>query len=423
MLLTPPAYLQAGSYSALLDRHYLVTVLTMRNMNVTHAAKQGFYADRYPAYSNPSGMDIVVGPNAGVIANTFAADAGDYRYSNPSNTSATLTGSSPTQNRNDIIGFQVKDNFYDGSGLNSAILAVIQGTNAAGVPVDPAMPASFIPVFRAVVSAGVTSPTLQDLRVRTVAAGSLPVDSAAQRTALGTPYAGYSIWRTDRAWEERWDGSAWRVQGTAITTNTTDRDSAVTSPAVGSKAVTTVDGQTYRRTATAWVADRVWRSDQILLADAANINLSGIPDYFRQLRVVWSARTSAVVISNNMQLRVNGNAGLNYFENGRNQQQATMVNYANAGAAGAYCGALAGDSAQASARTSGEVILNAWNAPGGRTAVNGTYTAHMYDTLANSYYSDGGFLVNVAGPYTQITMLSNAGNLRAGSMMTVYGME
>lgn len=210
-LLSPPGHLQAGVYSALLDRMYINTVPTVRDFGLTHGARQGFYPSRVPVFSVVSGMTVAVGPCAGSIANTFIADGGDYRFANPSNFQVVLTGSSPTLNRNDIIGIQVKDNFYDASGLNEVAPSVIQGTNSAGTPADPALPASFIPVCRAVVSAGATSPTLQSLVTRsTLEGGLLPVASDTERTALGTPYSGYPIIRTDQyGTVQMWNGSAW----------------------------------------------------------------------------------------------------------------------------------------------------------------------------------------------------------------------
>jgi hypothetical protein len=206
-VLTPPGYVQAGVYSALLDRMYLATMRTMREAATNNAAREGFFPDRVSAYSNPSGMDVVIGPGSGIIANDFAGDAGDYLFANTSNTTLTPAASSPTQNRHDILGFQVKDNFYDGSGQNALVPTIVQGANAAGAPSDPATPSSFIPVVRAVINAGVTSPTLQDLRVKTVNSGGiLPVESATVRGTLGNSYPGAAIWRTDVKRVELADG-------------------------------------------------------------------------------------------------------------------------------------------------------------------------------------------------------------------------
>lgn len=260
-LLSPPGYLQGGTYSALLDRQYLVTTTSNRNASLAHGARQGFYPDRFPAYINPSGMNWTVGPAAGVIANTFSTDGGDYRFANPSNVSGTFAASSPTQNRHDILGFQVKDNFYDSSGLNQIIPAVIQGANSAGTPVDPALPSSFIPVLRAVINAGATTPVLQDLRVRTgLSGGVLPVGTAAERNALGTVHSGFTVWRHDLGVHEVADGAgAWRVIGMVVAADNTALGTAVTSPFTGQLAYRLDGNQHYFRD-----TDARWKPTRIL---------------------------------------------------------------------------------------------------------------------------------------------------------------
>lgn len=253
-LLTPPGYLQGGTYSAKLLRMYDVTAPAVPDLASAFSARQGFYSGRVPTATNPSGMDVLMGACAGIVQNTFVASAGDYRFVNDAAVQVTPAASSPTLNRHDILGFQVKDHFYDGSGLNTIIPAVVQGTNSAGTPADPALPASFIPVVRAVINAGVTSPTLQGLQVRTVNDGGLlPVADAAERTAITTPWDGMQIYRRDRDWAEIYDGAAWRVvTSPAVCSSTADRDSAITSPWNGMLAYTADTGKMWHRHAGGW---------------------------------------------------------------------------------------------------------------------------------------------------------------------------
>jgi hypothetical protein len=254
-LLTPPGFLQAGTYSALLDRIYNVTTDSVRNFALLHGSRQGFYANRFPVYSNPSGMNTAVTACAGIIANNFTTDGGDYKFSNPTSFTVTHAASSPTQNRNDIVGIQVKDNFYDSSGLNQVAPVILQGANSAGTPSDPAIPNGFIPIVRAVINANVTSPTYQDMRVYTTNDGGLlPVASATERAAIGTPPGGFTIWRIDRGWTERWNAAAaaWQVQNLAVCTSIADRDAAITSPYNGQLAYTSDTGKVWQRHSGAW---------------------------------------------------------------------------------------------------------------------------------------------------------------------------
>lgn len=254
-VLTPPAFLQAGTYSALLDRIYGNTVPFTRNFSLLHGARQGFLADRFPSFTNPAGMDVSVTACAGIIRNTFVTDGGEYKFSNPSPVTVTLAASSPTLNRHDIIGFQVKDNFYDASGLNQVVPAVIQGANSAGTPTDPALPNSFISVCRAVVNATDTSPTLQDLRVYTTSVGGiLQVANSTERDAIGSPRTGFTVWDIARNWAERWNGSSWQVQNTAVTSSVADRNAAITAPFNGQLAYTSDTGKMWLRHGGAWRA-------------------------------------------------------------------------------------------------------------------------------------------------------------------------
>lgn len=230
-LQSPPAFLQGGTYTALSDRLHLITSRVMRDPATGIEARQGMFPDRYAAYSNPSGMDVVVGPGAGIIRNTFASAAGDYAFVNPTNTQVTLAASSPTLNRHDIIGFQVRDAFYSGADTD-VILVAVQGTGAAGVPSDPVLPASFLPIVRAVVSANVSTPTLQDMRAKTVlSGGTMPVASVTERTSLGTQPAGTIIYRTDQTRVEVANGSGgWTVHTVPVISTVAGLAAAIPNP-------------------------------------------------------------------------------------------------------------------------------------------------------------------------------------------------
>lgn len=79
------------------------------------------------------------------------------------------------------------------------------------------------------------------------------VADATARNAL-TGIDGLIIYRQDRDWVEVYDGTAWRVQGTAACSSTSDRDSAITSPYNGLLAYTTDSGTVWKRQAGSWVA-------------------------------------------------------------------------------------------------------------------------------------------------------------------------
>lgn len=258
-VLTPPGYVQGGTYSAKLDRVYIGTLGMVPDLAASFSARQGFHTGRVPAVANPSGMNVTIGACSAIIANTFASASGDYLVANDATVQVTLAASSPTQNRHDIIGIQVKDNLFDSSGLNTAVPAVIQGANSAGTPSDPALPASFIPVARAVVNAGVTSPTLTLLTRRTTVDGGLLVIADGTERAALTPYDGQLIYRQDRKQLEHRDSSAahWRVIGQAVASSSADLTSGVTNPYNGLPAYRTDTGLTYHYDGVGYLADNV----------------------------------------------------------------------------------------------------------------------------------------------------------------------
>jgi hypothetical protein len=235
---SPPAYTQGGTYAAALDRLHQFTADALAHQSLTFAAREGCFVGRLPAVSNPSAWNVTVGPCAGLVTNDSAASVGDYKWCNPSNASVTLTASSGTLNRIDLIGVQIKDNFLDSSGLNSATVAVVQGTSVSGTASPPAVPNSFIPLSQASVPAGSSNPTLSSIAARTGAQGIvLPVANAADRALTTAPYDGMAIWRIDRKWLEVFSAATggWIVVGGALASSTADAASVITSPQTGQR--------------------------------------------------------------------------------------------------------------------------------------------------------------------------------------------
>lgn len=245
-----PVYLQALTYTALEDRLNMASLISGNSLTGPKA-RQGFLPTRAPVYSNPSGMIVSVTPHVGVIENDFAAAAGDYWYNLVAADTVTLAASSPTQNRYDIVGVEIKDNFYDASGLNLGRLAKVQGANSAGTPSDPAIPSTFIPIVRCVVNATVTSPTFQDMRQYTASAGgAIPVNNVTERNAITSPTGnGVACIRLDKGWVEILHGGTWRCVGQVATAALAD----ITDPYVGQTALLTTDLMVYRWTGSAWL--------------------------------------------------------------------------------------------------------------------------------------------------------------------------
>lgn len=427
-LLTPPGFLQAGSYSALLDRMNANTSPVLRDFGFLHRARQGFFASRYPTYTNPANMDISVSACSGIVANTFVTDGGEYRFVNPTSLTVTLAASSPTLNRIDIVGFRVFDNFYDASGQNQIVAAVVQGAGSAGAPSAPALPNSFIPIVQALVNANATTPTsLTDLRQYTATEQSrLLIPSATARTAIGTPYEGLVIDRTDRDWAERWDGTAWRVQNQpALVTSTADRDAAITNPSAGTLAMIGASGQTYRYTGSAWTPHLMYRDEIILGAPAANIQFSNIPSTLRRLVLCYAARSNAAATTVvDIRMQINGNSGPAYRGNVVTNVQVTP-NYFMEDSPIAY-GTVGHALAQNEANniySGGEIHFEGWSDYASHANMTWLSEAHSWRTSVESYMSRSAGIYFAAGPYTSITLIPSAGSFTTSSRFTLYGWE
>lgn len=215
-IVNPVAYLQAGTYPASLDRlhqismRFLPTTLSTSDIACRGGVLGGQSARQF-AYSMTN-WDVTVGKGAGLIENTFTSQGGDYSAFNTANQVLTVTASSPTTNRIDIIGVRVQDAFYTGA-VNSGDLAIVQGTPAAGAPSAPALPASFLPLLQVTVNAGTTTGVLTDLRKRTAVMGAVYQPFTAQVADNGTAIGEIQLLPATAPYPARlrvWDGTAWK---------------------------------------------------------------------------------------------------------------------------------------------------------------------------------------------------------------------
>lgn len=213
---TPPAFLQAGSYSASRDRLHLISARHLPTaLNTTDiAARSGILGGQSGRQANFSmtNWDVTVGRFIAVIENTFASQPGDYQVFNLASQVLSVTPASTTTNRIDIIGVRVQDAFYSGA-LNQADLVVVQGTPAAGTPADPALPASFMPIVRVTVNANTSTGILTGMRKRTATMGSLYVPYTEQLSDIGTMSGEAQYLPAAGVYPPRvrvWDGTAWR---------------------------------------------------------------------------------------------------------------------------------------------------------------------------------------------------------------------
>ena len=179
-LLSPPSWLQAGSYPAESDR--LVSQALYATTGIIGSTSLAV------TQNSPAGMSVRVAAGWAAIIGTIQANMGAYVAYNDAQATLTVTTANPTNPRIDLVCVTVRDAFYTGA-FNDVIFQVIAGT-PAGSPVAPALPANSISLATIAVGAGVTqinTANITDTRVSTTT--NLPVGDITGVTA-GTGLSG-----------------------------------------------------------------------------------------------------------------------------------------------------------------------------------------------------------------------------------------
>jgi hypothetical protein len=157
-LLTPPNWLQAGSYPAQYDR--IGQQALYATTGIINSSSLAVSAN------SPAGMSVRVDSGWAAIIGTTTTDMGAYTFYNDALATLTITTSDPTNPRIDLVCATVRDAYYSGA-FNDVIFQVIPGT-PAGSPVAPALPDNSISLATVLVGAAVTqinSGNITDTRV------------------------------------------------------------------------------------------------------------------------------------------------------------------------------------------------------------------------------------------------------------------
>jgi hypothetical protein len=165
-LLTPPNWLQAGSYPAQYDR--LNQQALYSTTGIIGSASLAVTAN------SPAGMSVRVAAGWAAVVGTTTTDMGVYTFYNDAITTLTITTANPTNPRIDLVCATVRDAYYSGA-FNDVIFQVIAGTPSA-TPVAPTLPDNSISLATVAVGAAVTqinSGNITDTRVNVTT--SLPI--------------------------------------------------------------------------------------------------------------------------------------------------------------------------------------------------------------------------------------------------------
>ena len=146
-LVTPPSWLQAGSYPAESDRLnaqalYATTgIIGSASMAVTP--------------NSPAGMSVRIATGWAAVVGTTQPNMGVYTAFNDAIETLTVTTADPTNPRIDRVVMTIRDAYYTGA-FNDVIYQVLAGT-PAGSPTAPATPANSISLATIAVAAAATS--------------------------------------------------------------------------------------------------------------------------------------------------------------------------------------------------------------------------------------------------------------------------
>jgi hypothetical protein len=205
-----PAWLQAGSYTAELDRKPLSALGTPSggtNLYARGGVFRGMGGEFAVAQTGTASMSVLVGSGYASVVGSFTLTQGNYITANDATVTLPITTANGANPRIDIIVLEVLDSAYSGAS-DLAQLRVVPGTPASS-PAVPATPPSSIVLARVTVPAGATSipnSNIADVRPFTGASGGiLPV------TASDVTNGAYSGHYRDHPTGglQRWNGSSW----------------------------------------------------------------------------------------------------------------------------------------------------------------------------------------------------------------------
>jgi hypothetical protein len=152
-LVTPPSWLQAGTYPAVSDR--LNAQALWATTGIIGASSMAV------TQNSPAGMSVRVASGWAAIVGTTQPNMGVYTTYNDATAVATITAADLTNPRIDKVCITVRDAFYSGAN-NDVIINVVAGT-PAGSPVAPATPDNSIVLATVAVAANASTITTADI--------------------------------------------------------------------------------------------------------------------------------------------------------------------------------------------------------------------------------------------------------------------
>lgn len=212
-VVSPPAWIQAGSYTAHTDR--LVTSSIVQDEGVVQAGDLAVTASSTP------GMSVKIAPGRAWIRDAspgVTENKGMYNFVNDGDVTLAVSAAHASLARIDRVVAQVEDAAISGVN-NIASLKVITGT-PAGSPAAPALPASSLSLGTFNVAANATSVTNANItasvslaKIHASMVNNVVVVTSSTRPTGANRTIGLRIFETDTLREWTWNGSEWQFRG------------------------------------------------------------------------------------------------------------------------------------------------------------------------------------------------------------------
>jgi hypothetical protein len=209
------------------------------------------------ALSTVSAMVARVAPVKVLIANSISAALGPYLLVSDANVDITFDAGEASVPRVDRIIARAYDDTNDGSGSTTGSIYYLKGQasgTATSLPNNSVLLYEMtIPAGASAGSGGVNFANAVDQRAYTVAQGGIfPVASNTEMAAIGNPYEGMTVYRTDLDAIYVYDGTNFKLRGTANVASSANLTN-INNPYDGAIAVTRNDEAIWIYNGTTWV--------------------------------------------------------------------------------------------------------------------------------------------------------------------------
>ena len=208
-----------------------------------------------------------------------------------------------------------------------------------------------------------------------------------------------------------------RVPGGKVMCLSTSRPS---DPLLGDRIQEIDTGLAYDYDGSAWVLDGLfYRKTQRLIADAASMTFSNIPSTITKLEVLFRAKSSDNTTPRYLVMRIDGNSTANYYDQVAYWIGTTPTVQVFTAQTYNRVGFIHGTSATDAANfSSGHGVITGWDNHSSDQSVHHSFkSGGLSGATSHQLLAAGTYAVNAS--HTSLVFLTDVGNLKAGTEITV----